>query len=275
MYIDPRVAHGRAKFDLGRNPRIHPASFPDDVMRLMYEILGPILRKRPGQRDLLCMLERELSPKVRKLGVTPFVGHAKGGAGFFLNFLARDAQEGIVQHAVMYDIALARMFAGIASRIEPHAIARCLQRIGKERVDDIESEIAAVFATSPAFVVCARVERWAQIGVPTPHGLFVGEMPEEGPPVLKTFIRPGENGRHSRWEGYRALFEAIPVWDNQSAVPANPFDGWAVAALERATQSGPIVQQFPFLAKPYERRDDPLDEVWRESPRELATARAG
>ncbi|WP_429482635.1 hypothetical protein [Paraburkholderia youngii] len=254
------MARGRAKFDLDRDPRMHPEQLHQTLVKLVHTEVVRILNRQPGRREKMRALERSLAPRVRALGFDPHVGEYLGHQGFFLKYLACDAQEGIVHYFIRYDVntSLIETFSG--ARVEPHAVARCMQRLGKERLDDVEPELKAIFVVAGYFTNLAISEGWAQVGVPTAGGLFLGTV-EEKRLRLRTFIRPGENDRESRWSEYRALFDGIPPVDARKNCGDALFK-WCGDVVSTATANGAFVDRFPFLGKAYERREDPLDHLW-------------
>ena len=67
MYVDPRVAHGRARFDLSGSPRLvadeRRWEISDVVTRGLDDFTG--VRNR---RNLMRLLERQIAPKLARLG---------------------------------------------------------------------------------------------------------------------------------------------------------------------------------------------------------------
>ena len=260
MFIDPRVARGRAKFDLERDPRMHPEKLHQRLVKLVHTEVVRILNRNPGRREIMRALERDLAPRVRALGFSPHVGEYLGHKGFFLRYLACNAQEGLIHYFIRYDVATSLIETFTGTRVDPHAVARCMQRLGKETLDDVEPEVKAVFVVAGFFTNLAIKEGWAQVGIPTAGGLFIGTV-EESKLRLRTFIRPGENDRDSRWGEYRALFDGIPPIDVKNNC-GDALYTWCGDVVNTVAASSTFVDRFPFLGRKYERREDPLDHIW-------------
>ena len=68
MYVDPRVAHGRARYDLGKNPRMSTeyvdTQIDDAIVSSMRDLGSP-----PRKRVLTRLIERKIMPTLKRVGI--------------------------------------------------------------------------------------------------------------------------------------------------------------------------------------------------------------
>lgn len=257
MYVDPRVAHGRARCDLARNPRMLPAERVAEVYALLRLFAASYGQQGASPREMRRYLESRTIPKVRSYGFSPWLG----GECLYVWALGRSAEEGIVHQRLYYSIKSCHVGCIERNAIETHAVARCMQRLGKERVQDIEPVVRAVIAALPPLIAHAYRNRWKQIAVPTSVGLFAGSVSPSGDVELKTFFCPGENGQPSRWLSYMERFSGIPSWEDGGEDPGATIATFVERSI--ADEAGrTLTNMCPFLLSPYERRSDPLTERW-------------
>ena len=261
MYVDPRVAHGRARFDLDRNPRLLPAERVAEVYALLRLFAANYGHQGPSPREMRRYLEKHTVRKIRSYGLKPWVGTRAGLECLFVWVLGRSAEEGIVHQLLYYSIKTRFIGSTDKTTIETHAVARCLQRQGTDRVQDVEHFVRAVIAALPLLVAHANANKWKQIGVPTSVGLFVGSITPGGEVELKTFFRPGENGQPSRWFKYMERFAGIPPWSGAER-DADAAIARFVESVVCVDGAGTLTQKCPFLLELYEKRSDSLGEQW-------------
>lgn len=274
MYIDPRVAHGRAQFDLDASPRLVPEQRYWEVHSRL-NLLGELARQKSdgARRKTLRYLEAQ-AQQFRKLGMRTAIAKNGPYEGLFVEVLMRSADHGVIHLFLVYDVDTAWVYNVNATTITTHAVARCMQRLGRERVEDIQPEFDAVTgALHPLGSLAAR-RGWKQIGIPTRSGLFVGEWGRPEGPVLKTFLRPGENGRPSRWSEFADLFSGMPAGTGTGQGTGNYLQirDFVQAVIDR-TGDKAFSERFPFLTELEEKRADPLDERW-DAARAAATGSA-
>ncbi|PTB22434.1 hypothetical protein C9I57_01185 [Trinickia symbiotica] len=270
MYVDPRVAHGRAKFDLNRSPRMFAEERRWEISDVITQCLDNFAGPR-NRRNLMRLLERQVAPKLARLGLEPYVGPVGHLEGLFLNFSTMSADHGLREFQLQLTVPdlVLRSFASCT--IKPHAVARCLQRNGVISLAEIERETSAAFVFARTIRPLALVEHWKQVGVPTTNGLFVGEMTDSDDICMNTYIRPGDNDRPSRWSGFAGLFSDMPRWNADQIRQGSDLLQWMVNHIVALQKSAPFVERFPFLTEPYRSIDDPLDATWaaaRASARE-------
>ncbi|KVN33370.1 hypothetical protein WJ63_05130 [Burkholderia pyrrocinia] len=267
MYVDPRVAHGRARFDLSRSPRLFAEErrweISDVVTRGIDQFAG--VRNR---RNLMRLLERQIAPKLARLGLEPYVGALGRHEGLFVNFSTMSAEHGLREFQLQLTVPELVLRSFASSVIRPHAVARCMQRNGVMSLAEIEHETRIAFVIARVMRALARAEQWRQLGVPTPHGLFVGALTGGDDVCMHTYLRPGDNDRPSRWRGFAGLFAAMPDWRADQVRHGGDLLQWMVNHIVALQESAPFVERFPFLLEPHRDADDPLDAAW-------AGARAG
>ncbi|KVZ57616.1 hypothetical protein [Burkholderia ubonensis] len=267
MYVDPRVAHGRARFDLSRSPRL----FAEERR---WEISDVVTRGIDGftgvrtRRNLMRLLERQIAPKLARLGLEPYVGALGQLEGLFVNFSTMSAEHGLREFQLQLTVPdlVLRSFASNA--IRPHAVARCMQRNGVMSLAGIEHETRIAFVYARVIRSLALAEGWRQVGVPTSLGLFVGVLTDARDVSMNTYLRPGDNDRPSRWSGFAGLFSAMPHWQPDQVRHGGELLQWMINHIVALQESAPLAERFPFLREPLRDADDPLDAAW-------ARARAG
>ena len=149
--------------------------------------------------------------------------------------------------------------------IRPHAVARCMQRNGVMSLTEIEHETNVAFVVARVMRSLALAEHWQQIGVPTPHGLFVGTLTDARDVAMNTYFRPGDNDRPSRWSGFAECFSAMPDWRPEQVRHGGDLLQWMVNHIVALQESAPFFERFPFLREPLRDSGDPLDAAWRSA----------
>lgn len=261
MFVDPRVAHGRARFDLSRSPRMVAQERRAEISELIAQCIERFAGPRT-RRNLMRLLERQVAPKLARLGLEPYVGALGQEHGLFVNFSTMSGEHGLREFQLQLTVPdlVLRSFASTVVR--PHAVARCMQRNGTTSLAEIESETSVAFVLARVMRALALVEGWKQIGVPTRQGLFIGEMTDGDDVCLKTYIKPEANGRGSRWDGFAALFDAMPAWNADQIRHGSELLQWMVDHIVALRESAALSDRFPFLLEPYRSVDDPLDAAW-------------
>ncbi|MBN3724073.1 hypothetical protein [Burkholderia sp. Ac-20379] len=261
MYVDPRVAHGRARFDLNGSPRLVAEARRWEISDVITRTLDAYDGER-GRRNLMRLLARQVAPRLRRLGLEPYVGALGGREGLFVNFATMSAEHGMREFELQLTVPdlVLRSFA--SATIRPHAIARCMQRNGAPALAGIENEVAIAFVMARAIRGLALAEHWKQLAVPTPRGIFVGELDEHADVRLATYFRPGDNDRPSRWSAFAALFETMPRWRTNQIRRGGEMLHWMIDHIVALQASASFVERFPFLLAPHRANDDPLDAAW-------------
>jgi len=261
MFVDPRVAHGRAKFELNRSPRLFADERRGKLIETVIKALDDFTGERT-RRPLLRMLARDVAPKLERLGLEPYVGALGHAEGLFVNFATMSAEHGLREFQLQVTVPDLVLTSFASNIIKPHAVARCMQRNGVLSLAGIENETRIAFVFARALRALAQVERWKQAVVPTPQGLFVGDVIENGDFHLNTYLRPALNGRASRWSAVADLFATMPSWPPPQIHEGGELLRWMIEHLLTLRNSAPLADRFPFLLKPYEPADDPLDATW-------------
>jgi len=274
MFVDPRVAHGRAKFELNRSPRM----FADERRGKLTEIVMKSLDDftgAPTRRSLMRMLSHQVAPKLERLGLEPYVGPFGNSEGLYVNFATMSAEHGLREFQLQVTVPGLMLTSFSSTAIKPHAVARCLQRNGVLALDGIDGETSTAFVFARTLRALAQVEHWKQAAVPTANGLFVGDVIENGDFHLNTYLRPSANGRASRWSGFYELFSPMPAWSLSQIHDGSDLLHWMIDRIVALRKSGALAERFPFLLKPYESVDDPLDAAWSTAPGAAQPAASG
>jgi hypothetical protein len=263
MFIDPRVAHGRTQYDLASTRHM----FSDNRVPELHEVIRVALKglgTSPGRRDVLRRLEQRAVPQLGRMGAQASIVRSEDFTGMMVFFVTSDPEGGICEKCIKIDSSLGDTF-GIATlvEIEPHALARCMQRNGVSTLKEVHDEIrvALQFAAGIGHLV-RREGGWCQVGVPANNGLFVGAVEAGSKLVLKTYLKPDANGRRSRWSAYLAMFQGRPSLSGDPARLDMTAKGWIWDHVEALMREGSVRERFPFLSTPYERAGDPQDERW-------------
>ncbi|KDB08121.1 hypothetical protein LIG30_2645 [Burkholderia sp. lig30] len=261
MYVDPRVAHGRARFDLSRSPRLLADARRWEISDVITHALDTFAGERTP-RNLMRLLARQIAPKLARLGLEPYVGILGTRQGLFVNFSTMSAEHGLREFQLDLTVPglVLRSFASTA--IRPHAVARCMQRNGAPSVDAIGHETQVAFVLARVMRALALAEHWKQVAVPTARGLFVGALSDADDVCLNTYFRPGDNDRPSRWQAFAELFAAMPDWTPEQIRHGGDLLQWMVNHIVALQESAPFAARFPFLLEPYRHADDPLDAAW-------------
>lgn len=265
MFVDPRVAHGRARFDLSRSPRMVAEERRAEIADLVAHCLERFAGERT-RRNLMRLLSRQVAPKLARLGLEPYVGELGQAQGLFVNFSTMSAEHGLREFQLQVTVPELLLKSFASTVVRPHAVARCMQRNGTTSLAQIEQETNIAFVLARTMRALALVEGWKQIGVPGNEGLFIGEMTASDDVCLKTYIKPQANGRSSRWDGFLALFDAMPKWQADQVRQGSELLQWMVDHIVALRKSAALSDRFPFLLEPYRSIDDPLDAAWKAAP---------
>ncbi|MBF5011872.1 hypothetical protein [Burkholderia pseudomultivorans] len=267
MYVDPRVAHGRARLDLSRSPRLVADARRAEIGDLIARGIDAYAGER-SRRNLMRLLARRIAPQLARLGLEPYVGALGAHEGLFVNFSTMSAEHGLREFQLQLTVPdlVLRSFA--TSVIRPHAVARCMQRNGTLTLAAIEHETRVAFVLARVVRSLALAEHWRQLAVPTGRGLFVGALTAGDDVCLNTYFRPGDNDRPSRWAAFSALFAGMPDWSAAQVRHGSELLQWMINHIVALQESAPFVERFPFLLEPHRSAGDPLDAAW-------AAARAG
>lgn len=255
MLVDPRVAHGRAKAALeARN--IPPAEWDRRIADLFLDAIhGAGASRRP--RDLRRKAVPRLVKALHREKLLVFDDPLGDGAQLLCFSRAVTATEGLRESRHHLDLETGCITVTDLLVITPHAIARCMQRNGTDRYEDVVPELRAACDVSPLVLIMANGEGWAQVGIPTPKGLFVGGFESTGALTAKTYFVPGANGQRSRWDRYFRYFQPMPDM-------GNGWDSDCPAYVDRMLDAAdvPLATRFPFLLEPYSHAEDPEASRW-------------
>ena len=255
MYIDSRVAHGRSKYDLGKDERLFRINRAHDVANAIKAVINAA-SSCTRRRDKVRMLERKAVPALRRLGVRAHVTNAADATMIAL-YVSHDPVEGIREVVARLDGDMRRCINDTLTAIDPHAVARCMQRNGAQTFEEIETDVLQAIHLTSGIRHLVMHERWRQIGIPGRNGLFVGTVMETGQILLKTYLKPGANGRDSRWSRYQSLFEGMPEFTDDAIRRNRDVGNWMVRHAFDLCDEGPVCNRFPFLTRPYEAVDEP------------------
>lgn len=267
MYVDPRVAHGRATFDLNRSPRLFPEERRAAIRDAIVESIQT-LREPRNRRNLMRLLERQIAPKLSRMGLEPYVGTFGQKEGLLAAFVTMSAEHGLREFQMRLTVPDLRLDCVESTVIRPHAVARCMQRNGVLSLEQIEHETATAFVLARVIRPLARVQQWKQIGIPTSGGLFIGEFTATEDVAMQTYLHPADNGRPSRWEAFAGVFREMPRWSMEQIHQGSELLQWMINHIVMVQNSGTFAQRFPFLLEPHVRTGDPLDDVWDPARRQ-------
>lgn len=261
MYVDPRVAHGRAKFDLNRSPRMFAEErrwkITDVIVKCLEDFTGA-----PNRRALMRLLERQIAPRLERLGLEPYIGALGDKEGLFVNFSTMSAEHGLREFQLRLTVPDLVLNSFASNTIKPHAVARCMQRNGVLSIAEIENETNMAFVFARALRPLALVEKWKQAAIPTAGGLFVGEISNADDVFMNTYIRPAASDRPSRWRGFSDLFSVMPDWTAAQIHEGSDLLQWMINHILALRKTASLAERFPFLLEPYQAINDPLDATW-------------
>lgn len=270
MYVDPRVAHARARAELERRT-VTPVELTEKINRILDDHSRRCIFGKSG-REVRRDIEQKVLPAVRKAGLDCAQFEHDGRSGIYMQTVIGCGEKGM--RGVQFEYApnttgRKTLTGGEIFVIKPHAIARCMQRNGVLRLSEIDLELKAAISMTKVLHEYTCTERWQQIALPTPQGLFVGVIDSEsGIPLLATYFKPGENGRSTRWERYREFFAPL-VAAGQTATEAD-LRKYVSNTKEWIAGQGPLSARFPWLLQPYECFADPENRHWEDAKIALA-----
>ncbi|MDX6008776.1 hypothetical protein [Cupriavidus necator] len=148
--------------------------------------------------------------------------------------------------------------------ITPHAIARCLQRVGTMDVPGILEPISLALGFAIPLMSVSHQEKWRQFAVPVREGLFLGDSGPDGW-VIRTYISRKPYEHESGWDKYLNLFPEIPRWSPSDLRNISVSGRWMTEQLMAIRKERLIVDRVSRLAKQYERREDKQGEQWRKA----------
>ncbi|WP_235442862.1 hypothetical protein [Caballeronia mineralivorans] len=208
------------------------------------------------------LLERQVAPRLERLGLEPYVGALGNLEGLFVNFTTMSTEHGLREFQLQLSVPDMALKSFATNIIKPHAVARCMQRNGVMSLMEIERETSTAFVFARAFRPLAMLEKWKQAAVPTSSGLFVGEMCDNDDIYLNTYIRPVISDRPSRWSKFAALFSTMPDWTTAQIHEGSDLLQWIIDHIRALRETAPLAERFPFLLDPYQGINDPLDATW-------------
>lgn len=262
MYIDERVAHGRADLYLRDRPELEP----DTLERIIREVCNDA-PPRPVRADkfTLCLhTERYLLAPLKAHG---FFGHIEYSAPdplLWVSIVGGNQRVGFRWVQLLHAIEANTFWILKPLTISPHAIARCLQRVGTMDVSAIREPISLALGFSIPLMSVSQKENWKQFAVPVREGLFLGDSGPDGW-VIRTYISRKPHEHESGWDKYLNLFPEIPRWNVDDLKNVAVSGRWMSEQLIALRKERPIVDRVSRLAKQYERRDDKQGELWRKA----------
>jgi hypothetical protein len=262
VYVDSRVAHGRARHDLGKNPRMFHEFLHNQVRSEIQSFVFEHKLHLLPRREVMRLMKRRLAPKLNRFGLDARMSSGENFSGLQVTFVTRSPDLGIQHRVISLPVDKPQFTDGTIVQITPHALARCMQRNAVMSLEAIERQTWLAVHFADAITRVAGIEGWKQIGVPVDDGLFVGRYDDDEGPVLRTYFQPLANGRRSRWAPY---LEAIGPISPMSAADARggsvPYS-WIIGRIKALDVVRPMRERFPFLLEPYEHTDDPLETRW-------------
>jgi hypothetical protein len=267
MFIDHRVAHGLAKVALDTG-RVTAQECESELFAIVSNVLRATKRSGNTREARRVVVPRLLKALDREdMWAEPDM---EGGATRVNCFrVIKSADLGLWNVVYTIDAVSTEVRKTVLLEISPHAIARCMQRNGTDKINCIQPELLAAVSTMNVVRRQAFKENWIQVGLPTPLGVFVGEI-NAGVPVMRTYLKLGESGRRSRWKAYQKVFHPMPrEWDLVTSLDhAKRMYDWL-------DTNEPLSLRCPFLLEPPREIKDPIDEQWkaaRAAQREMEVA---
>ena len=259
MYVDPRVAHARAKIQLSERA-IDPVSVVAPVCRTIQRGLQDILDRGMSGRAMHRHLHGPVVSALSRLGVHAWIDEDDSDVYLRAAKVICDATHGLQGLMFTCGIKADRGTVRVQTwfTITPHAIARCLQRNGAMKLVEIIGELNIATGIADRMLVLSLDAGWRQALVPTPQGVFVGEIDRDQGLVMRTYLRPRDCGWGSRW---LRLLDALPPLTPDGAVfDMDEFRKRLSRWLDENTTT--LAARFPFMQRPWEPADDPSDAVW-------------
>lgn len=260
MFVDPRVAHARAKLQLS-DRAVTREPLEKRMRAVLFQGIVHIGSRKLSAREAGRYVTRSLVPALQRRGFMAEVREFDSGPRLSACMAVCDPTNGLRYVQYLCRLAGSDIVEGPVLTISPHALARCLQRNGALKLSEIREELEVAVATAIDFAYLAQQCGWKQVFIPTPRGVFLGEWHLGTGVAIRTYIRPGANDRETKWTDVLAALPTLPAY-------ADLFDGGEVAFYrhslqELATkQAQEMARRFPFLSRAYERRADPLDAAW-------------
>ena len=263
-YVDPRVAHGRARHELGENPRLFPAGSE----RLFEQVVLKAIGRRGMQcsgAEFMSLLERKALPALRLHGLDPLVYSGFGDRGMVWKFVTRNPETGVQGWTQRFVENPRQQRRAVNLEISIHALARCMQRNGVLSLDNIEAQTWCAVHLAPHVGMLAIKTGWLQLAIPTGDGgLFVGNAATGS---LRTYIKPGDNDRRSRWQTLIDLFPPFPPLSLDEIREGARVVEWATPTLERISKFREIRYLLRFMSEEYSELIDPVDARWANARR--------
>ncbi|MFP3637816.1 hypothetical protein [Paraburkholderia sp. SIMBA_054] len=273
-YVDPRVAEGSARRALEYD-FMRPATAQSLERRAQADMLPTLLRMGNGlsAREFRRFVEQKALPRMARHGMHARVISDGGILQVRLLSVLGDPVEGIRVSEMIAASSIPVPQSLTVAVIRPHALARCMQRSGEQDHRNVKGELLGAAVLASFLAPVAAREQWQQVALPAGRGVFVGRVDDAGLFTLATFIRPGQNGRATRWDAF--LHAIGPVPDPSKTTSRKQMDNWCEALVARLSAAGPISVRFPVLRQPYMPRRDALDERWAARERTARTERDG
>jgi len=269
MFIDHRVAHGLAKIALDTG-RVTTQECDSELFAIVRNVLRAT-KMRGNAREA----RRVVVPRLLKAldGDDMWAEPDMEGGAARVNCLRVIKSADLGLWAILYviDAVSTEITKTVLLEIAPHAIARCMQRNGTDKMSGILPELLAAVTMVNVVRRQAFKENWLQVGLPTPLGVFVGEV-NAGVPVMRTYLKLWESGPPSRWKAYQKVFHPMPSeWDRiASREYAERMSHWL-------DTNEPLSLRCPFLLESPRELEDPIEERWRAAraaQREMEVASA-
>lgn len=262
MYIDPRVAHGRARHELGENPRLFPAGHERVFEQVVLDAIGPRGMQAPGA-EFMSLLETKALPALRQRGLEPLVYSGIGDRGMVWKFVTRNPETGVQGWTQRFVENPRQHRRAMNLEIRTHALARCMQRNGVLSLDDIEAQTWCAVHLAPHVGMLAIRTGWLQLAIPAGDGgLFVGDAATGS---LRTYIKPGVTELRSRWQTLVDLFEPFPSLTAEQIREGTAVIEWATPTLERIRRFREIQYLLRFMKDEYSEMVDPAAARWAKA----------
>jgi hypothetical protein len=267
MFIDHRVAHSLAKIALDTR-RVTEQECDSELFAIVRNVLRAT-KMSGNSREARRVVVPRLLKALDREGTWAEPDTEGGGARVNCSRIIKSADIGLRSVVYTIDVVSTAVTKTVQLEISPHALARCLQRNGTDKTNDIMQELLAAVGMVNVIRRQAFKENWTQVGLPTPLGVFVGEI-NAGVPVMRTYLKFGDNGQRSRWKAYQKVFHPMP--DEWDLVASRDY---AERMCHWLDTNEPLSLRCPFLLESPREIEDPIEERWqaaRAAQREIEEA---
>ncbi|TDQ93253.1 hypothetical protein [Paraburkholderia silvatlantica] len=243
MYVDPRVARGITKFFLSDRPELEPES----LEKIIHEVCdtAPPRPKNAGRSELCRHAYEHLLLPLENRGFCCVLDIAPEDPILLCSIVGGNKTIGFRWVSLLHTVVSDNYWIVKQLTVKPHAIWRCMQRVGCSEIAGITEPLSLAFGFATPLMTVFEKEGWKQFAIPVREGLFVGKFDEYGW-SLDTYLSRKEHEFGSRWDKFLDLFPDIPQWTQDEV-----RNLWMTEQLTEIGKTGRIVDRCRWLATPY------------------------